>query len=429
VSYVGFGVLVICVLTLGALFFSVSALTLRSFSHAKLLEAFKAMGREALMGKLVSDAERLALTCWVYWLVCNTCILLMLLSLFADVGGGRLAVRDYVLTFAAGLAIVSIFGVAIPNAWAKYTGEKLLSRTYRLLVALAAVAWPILYVFGLYDGLVRRLSGVAEATAEQRQDQKQEEFLTGLEQRRIEGVVDKEEQKMIENVLELTDKTAAEIITPRTDMVAIEANSNLQTVLKIITTAGHSRVPVYEQNIDNIVGVIYAKDLLRQIGGRPEDFNVRARMRQAYFVPETLHLRVLFREMQNKKLHIAVVLDEYGGTAGIVTIEDILEELVGEITDEYEVTPPEPVRRLDDKTIDVDARTYIDDLNDEFELNLPEEQDYETVGGFVFSHLGYIPRTGESFEREGLKFTITSAEARRVKRVRIEKRPEYREPA
>jgi putative hemolysin len=144
-------------------------------------------------------------------------------------------------------------------------------------------------------------------------------------------------------------------------------------------------------------------------------------MREVYFVPETKPLRALLHEFQNQKLHLAVVLDEFGGTAGIVTLEDILEELVGPIADEYEATPPESVRRIDEDTIEVDARTYVDDLNDEYELDLPEDEDYDTVGGFVFSRLGYIPKAGEHFDYANLKFTIASAEPRRIKRIRIQR--------
>jgi len=169
------------------------------------------------------------------------------------------------------------------------------------------------------------------------------------------------------------------------------------------------------------VGIVYAKDLLTEIGKDPADFELRDKMRDVYFVPETKPLRNLLHEFQNRKLHIAVVLDEYGGTAGIVTLEDILEELVGEIVDEYEETPPKPIKKIDQNTIEADARTYIDDVNDQFELNLPDDEDYETVGGFVFSRLGYIPKANESFEYENLKFTIASAEARKIKRIRIEK--------
>jgi putative hemolysin len=225
-------------------------------------------------------------------------------------------------------------------------------------------------------------------------------------------------------VLELRERTADEIMTPRTDLIAVDVNADLPAVLGAIKEAGHSRLPVYENNIDNIVGLVYAKDLLAEIGGGATPFRLRDRLREAYFVPETKPLRALLHEFQNQKLHIAVVLDEYGGTAGIVTLEDILEELVGEIADEYEETPQESIRKIDENTIEVDARTYVEDLNDEYTLNLPEDEDYDTVGGFVFSRLGYVPKTGEDFEYENLKFTIASAEPRRVKRVRIHRNTE-----
>ncbi|HSV26662.1 MAG TPA: hemolysin family protein, partial [Sedimentisphaerales bacterium] len=183
----------------------------------------------------------------------------------------------------------------------------------------------------------------------------------------------------------------------------------------------HSKVPVYEGTIDNIVGVIYSRDLLAEVGKDAKDFALGGRMREAYFVPKTKPLRALLREFQQQKLQIAVVLDEYGGTAGVITIEDILEELVGDIADEFEDAEPENVHRIDARTIEADARVYIDDLNKEYELALPDEEDYDTLGGFVFSHLGYIPKTGESFEYKGLKFMISAAEPRRVKRLRIER--------
>ncbi len=408
------------ILALGTLFFSASAIALRIFSRAKLTEAFKARNREALAEKLADNSEKLALACFLFRLVFNTAIIILLIELFIILRRGPLQIFDYILIFAVAMAVFSIFSVAIPHAWAKYSGERLLSRTYPFLMFSAAAAFPMLYVFRLLDRLVRRLAGVARTTPEEQQEEKQEEFLNGLEQQKMEGVVDAEEQEMIENVLELSETTADEIMTPRTDIVAVEVNSDLQTVVNTIDRAGHTRVPVYEENIDNIIGFVYAKDLLTEIGKDAAAFRLRNKIRQAYFVPETKPLRVLLHEFQNRKLHIAVVLDEYGGTAGIVTLEDILEELVGEISDEYEQTAAEPVKRLDDNTIEVDARTYVDDLNDEFELDLPEEEDYDTVGGFVFSYLGYIPKTGKSFKYRNLKFTIAAAEARKIGRVRIQ---------
>jgi CBS domain containing-hemolysin-like protein len=431
VGFVGLAVLLICFLVGGTLFFSVNAIALRTFSHVKLQEAFKAANKkttpEELTEQLAEKAEELILTCYLYRLILNICILLLLVAVFAGPGATGEPVDTvvgYLLIFIAAMAIFSIFSLAIPHAWAKYSGEKILSRTYRLLVGFSIAASPFIYIFRLYDGFIRRLAGVAETTPEEQQEEKQEEFITGLERRRTEGVLDEEEQEMIENVLELSSSTADEIMTPRTDIVAVEINSDLQKVLETITSAGHTRVPVYEGNIDNIIGLVYAKDLLAEIGKTGGQFKLRDKIRDAYFVPESKPLRALLREFQNQKLHIAVVLDEYGGTAGVVTLEDILEELVGEITDEYEETPPEPIKKIDQNTIEADARTYIDDLNDQLELNLPEDEDYETIGGFVFARLGYIPKTGENFDYENLKFTIASAEARRIKRIRIQKTTE-----
>ena len=427
-NYAGWAVLLICLLAGGTLFFSVNAVALRIFSHVKLQEAFKAAIKKRdskdLTEQLLEKEEELILTCYLYRLIFNMCILLVLVALFthrSDPAQTSSYAFDLLLAAIVAFVIFSVFSLAIPHAWAKYAGEKILSRTYRIVMLFAFIASPILYVFKLYDGFVRRLAGIAESTPEEEHEEKQEEFLTGLEQHRTEGVLDEEEQEMIENVLELSSSTADEIMTPRTDIVAIEVNSGLQKVLETITSGGHTRVPVYEENIDNIVGLIYAKDLLAEIGKDPVDFNLRKKMRKAYFVPETKLLRVLLHEFQNQKLHIAVVLDEYGGTAGIVTLEDILEELVGEIADEYEKTLPEPIKQIDQNTVEADARTYIDDLNDKFDLNLPEDEDYETIGGFVFTRLGYIPKANESFDYENLTFTIASAEARKIKRIRIQK--------
>ena len=427
-NYAGWAFLLVSLLAGGTLFFSVNAVALRLFSHVKLQEAFKAAVRKKnskdLTERFLEKEEDLILTCSLYRLIFNMCILLALIALFTRHSDPSRAWRyafDYFLAFFIAFAIFSVFSLAIPHAWAKYAGEKILSRTYRIIMLFMFITSPILYIFKLYDGFIRRLAGIAETTPEEQHEEKQEEFLTGLEQHRTEGVLDEEEQEMIENVLELRSSTADEIMTPRTDVVAIEVSSDLQKVLETITSAGHTRVPVYEENIDNIAGLIYAKDLLAEIGKKPEDFKLREKMRKAYFVPETKPLRALLHEFQNQKLHIAIVLDEYGGTAGIVTLEDILEELVGEIADEYEETPHEPIKKIDQNTIEADARTSIDDLNDEFELNLPEDDDYETVGGFVFSRLGYIPKANESFDHENLRFTIASAEPRKIKRIRIQR--------
>ncbi|MBM4027043.1 MAG: HlyC/CorC family transporter [Planctomycetes bacterium] len=425
-GFVGWAVLLTCLFVGATSFFSACANALRMFSRVRLQEEIKAANgaeRPQIVEKIASSADTLIMACGLYRLVFNIGALLLLVALLSE-WRGDLRPATYVLVFLLSLAIFSVFSLAIPYAWAKYAGEKLISRTYVVLTVFATLAAPILYILRLYDGFVRRLAGVPPVTPEEQQEEKQEEFLEELELHRMEGAVDEEEQEMIENVLELRESTAGEIMTPRTDLVAVEAHADRPKILETIRTAGHSRIPVYEENIDNIVGLIYAKDLLDEIGRDSQTFRVRDRMREVYFVPETKPLRALLHEFQNQNLHLAVVLDEYGGTAGVVTLEDILEEVVGPIADEYEQTPPETIRRIDATTIEVDARMYVDDLNDEYELNLPEDEDYDTVGGFVFSRLGYIPKAGERFNYDNLEFTIASAEARRIKRIRIAKEAE-----
>lgn len=393
-----------------SLFFSLNAQALHNFSILKLQDRFKAAGREERFDQFLKIADRLALTCSFLRMLTNASILLTLVYLMEG--------RHYLTTFLAALVILELFAVIIPYSWAKHAGEVILPRTFVLLQVFMQLVRPFLAFAELHDRFVRRLAGISDESIEEAQ----EEILGAVEQGKIEGIVDEEEMEMIENVLELDETTAAEIMTPRTALVAVPVEADLQTVLKALQH-GHSRIPVYEGTIDNIVGLLYAKDLLSLVGKDPKDFDVRAQMRPPYFVPESKTLRDLLHEFQSQKLHIAVILDEYGGTAGVITIEDILEELVGEIADEYEDAPTETLRKIDDNTYEIDARMNIGDVNRELEIELPEEEDYDTLGGFVFSHLGYIPKAGESFEYQDLKMTILQAEPRRIRRVRIQKLP------
>ncbi|MBW8017849.1 MAG: HlyC/CorC family transporter [Planctomycetes bacterium] len=407
----GWAIIFICLFTGLSLFFSLNGFSLSMFSRIKMQDALKSRNKEALFDRFIAKQESLLLTCALFAVIANVAAVVMLGSLFSPAAS--------IFFFLTAVVIIEIFCVAIPYSWAKYTSDFILSRTCRTLLLFAYIAKPLLYIYRLHDTLAMRLAGVSQTAPDQ--DERQEELLSVVEQGIIEGVVDKEEMEMIENVLELSDSTADEIMTPRTDLIAINVKESLEGVLETISAAGHSRIPVYEDNIDNIIGLVYAKDLLAEIGKDLSGFKLTDKIRDAYFVPETKPLRDLLHEFQKKKLHIAVVLDEYGGTAGIVTIEDILEELVGEIVDEYEETPQQEFNKIDETTVEIDARMHIDDLNEEFDISLPEEEDYDTAGGFVFSHLGYIPKTGETFEHKGLKFTITEAETRRINRIKIQK--------
>ncbi|MDO8303165.1 MAG: CNNM domain-containing protein, partial [Sedimentisphaerales bacterium] len=255
--------LVIGSLCLISMFFSTIAAALHTFSILRLQEAFRARGRECLADAFARNAEMFGVVCAFYRLALNLAIVAILLAWFACGNGWHVTPWEVVFAFVIALLIVSIFSIAIPQPLAKYAGERILANTFDLLRFSAIVAGPILLLVKLYDLFIRRLAGISASTAEGSQDEKEEEFLSVVEQGKMEGVVDAEEQEMIENVLDLRETTAEKIMTPRTDVVAVSADSDLQRVLDAIAT-GHSRIPVYEGTIDTIIGFIYAKDMLTE---------------------------------------------------------------------------------------------------------------------------------------------------------------------
>jgi CBS domain containing-hemolysin-like protein len=236
--------------------------------------------------------------------------------------------------------------------------------------------------------------------------------------------VEEDAREMIESVLKFRDVSVAEVMTPRTDMVMVEASATLPEAEQLAMEEGYSRLPVFKENRDNIVGVLYVKDLLQPPGAEEAHITVADIMREPYFIPETKPVVQLLREMRNEKIHIALVLDEYGGTAGLVTIEDILEEIVGEIQDEYDTEALPFLHLIDEHTAELDARVHIDEFNEALDVHIPESDDYETVGGFLFSSLGRIPKPGETLHHQNILFKVLSADERRIKRLRVEIQPE-----
>jgi CBS domain containing-hemolysin-like protein len=314
--------------------------------------------------------------------------------------------------------IIAILGVAIPHAWAHYAGERFLAATFPVLTAARWLLLPCTTVMRAFDVPVRRLSGVSE-TAEEPAEAAKQEILQAASEGQAEGTVEAEQVEMIESVMKFGGTDAGKVMTPRTDIVALPADTPWQEACRQIFQAGHTRVPVYDGDLDNIIGILYAKDLLRHVGEAAPPA-ARQIMRKPFFVPETKPLDDLLREFKARKVHIAVVLDEYGGTAGLVSIEDLLEEIVGEIADEYDRSAPTLMHRIDDRTAEVDGRLNIDDLNDAMGLHVPEDKEYDTVAGMVFSELGYIPTAGEKLDAHGARFTIVAADERRITKLRVE---------
>ena len=404
------------VVLLALLLFSTLNLALHVPSRTRLAEEFKRSGRSDLFESFVAIRPQCMLATAI--LRAASTLLLLLIALWEIEAFGANDSRFPTLaSFAIALALVLVFGVAIPNAWSKYSGEWLVVRVLPLLRLVRILCYPITVVLAVFDPVVRRLAGVPVLDARSYAEELEREILHAVSEGELHGAVDEEEKEMIESVIELTDTDVEEIMTPRTDIVAIPKDIDLDGVLQTIRERGHSRIPVYDGTIDSILGVLYAKDLLSRTPD--EDFQVTSMMRKALFVPESKPVREMLREFQARKVHIAIVLDEYGGTAGMVTIEDILEELVGEIEDEYEETAPAELKRIDDHTVEVDARMRIDDLNDQLDIQLPEDENYETIGGFVFSTLGKVPEIGDHCEHNQIGIQVIAAEPRRILRVRL----------
>lgn len=322
-------------------------------------------------------------------------------------------------------------GTVIPQSVARHLAEPTIYGFASLVRAMYLVTAPLRLLVRGIDGAVRMLAGKEEVGDV---EAIQAELLDVVAEAKEEGQLDETEQQMIRAVVRFRDTTVRAIMTPRTEMEVLELTNDLGSITSMIREGGHSRIPVYEDSIDRIIGVFYIKDLLRWLAGvggsrGGKTFNLRSQLRPAIFVPESKTIRELLDEMLEKRVHIAIVLDEYGGTAGVVTLEDIVEEFFGDVQDEYEHPEDAPGARTDEarRVAELDARAYIADANEALEplgLAIPESEDYSTVGGYLTVALGRIPQTGERFElpagRATMQVSVLEAEPTRLVRVRIE---------
>ena len=340
---------------------------------------------------------------------------------------------DAIIGGAFAAALLWVFGVIIPEAVSRHAGERFVFATSRLVRAVHAVAAPLHPVAHLFDSALRSLSG---SRPEDAADQVEAEVLSALDEAEREGGVDEKERDMIEAVMNFKDLTVEQIMTPRNEIEALELTSNLGVVAAFVRKARHSRIPVYRAGggLDEIVGLFYVKDLLRWLAGEGahagKGFDLRNILRPAMVVPESKTVRQLLEEFVAKRVHVAIVADEYGGTAGIVSLEDIIEEVFGEIQDEYEKAEDDPPRievRAEDSIVECDARAAIHDVNDALEpfgIAIPEGEDYDTIAGYVLAGFGRIPETNESIQIGRAVFTVLEATPTRVVTVRVQVKPE-----
>ncbi len=282
---------------------------------------------------------------------------------------------------------------------------------------------PITYVLNLLSGGVSRALGVER----KRLNLSEDEIKTLIEISEERGELEQEEKEMIQGIFEFSETTVREIMVPRVDIISLPVTATLQDVIRVVNTEGHSRIPLYQEHLDNIAGIIHVKDLLPHLGEGDMKLDLASLMRKANFVPEGKKIDELLRQFQREKFHMAIVVDEYGGTAGLVTLEDVLEEIVGEIQDEYDSETP-LFQRLDENTLIADARIGVYELNELLgERLIPEEEDYETLGGFIFSRTGNLPRPKETIEYGDFRFVVEELSGKRIGKIRIERRPRHEE--
>jgi CBS domain containing-hemolysin-like protein len=350
---------------------------------------------------------------------------LVLITLLCRLGGTAIAtgiavrsVTTVPLIVAAAAMTLVIFVLAelVPRTFALQHAERVAVSAARPVFVAGVVLRPLTRTLVLVTNAVMGLiPGRALPKGPFVTEEELRETLGGGDEEEVEG----EEQELIHSVFEFGDTVVREVMVPRIDMVAMPATSTVYEALDTIVGAGYSRIPIYEGDTDNITAVLYAKDLLKRMQELERDQPVSALGRPPLFVPEQKKVAELLRDMQQERIHMAIVVDEYGGTAGLVTIEDVIEEIVGEIVDEYDQEEP-LVEPIDDRSLRVDAKMLIDEVNELLDVRLPHEE-WDTVGGLVFGLTGRVPVAGEVVRFDSLEFRTERVTGRRIQKVVITK--------
>ena len=320
------------------------------------------------------------------------------------------------LTTVALAVFVLVFCEIAPKSLALRFNERLALRLAAPVQFLTRLLRPFIAALTLVSRLLLRLFTRGHAAPGPFVTEEELKLILAMGER--EGVVEQEERQMIDGILEMTDKAVHEVMVPRVDVVGIEASRSLSDLISLIVDHGHSRIPLYETTMDNVVGVIYAKDLLRHGVRSGDPRPLAALAREPYFTPESKHVGELLREMQERKVHIAVVVDEHGGTAGIVTFEDLIEEIVGPIRDEYDVAETEDVQFVSDHEVVMSARFPVDDVADLLHLDVGESE-ADSIGGLVYERLGEIPKAGAELPLGSATLTVDQVRRQSIQTVRI----------
>jgi CBS domain containing-hemolysin-like protein len=417
---------------LGLLIASAAAIgsrTLLNFSHHQLEVYSRAQRRRELSQRILDSHDEVAFAVEK----------LEVLGLILAIGSGAMLWHQWRGSIAAwvlGLWIVAgtllLFALIswIPNAVARQCSAPFLLRTWGVWRLVHRLFWPLHLGPRVMDALVRRLAGHPDRLEkDEEEDAFEDEIMAMVKVGERDGLLESDAREMIVGVIDLTDTEVSEIMTPRSRIDAIDIRMSWPEILKIVVRSGRTRLPVYENSLDSLIGVLYVKDLLPDLARQchePER-SLRELLRPHWLIPDSMPLLDLLRHFRSNRRHLAIVVDEYQTVVGVVTIEDVLEEIVGEIVDESDKDEDEGIRKLSDTVFEVLGSCPIDLVNERLGLNLPEADDYDTLAGLVVSRLGFIPRRGEVVECDRVRLTVLDARPRVVQRLLVETLDDSRE--
>ncbi len=413
-------VLILIFALLAATYLAALGLALHSYSPTALEKYYERKSKPPRGLWLMHTSDTTVVSVSLVRVIARVALFILLVAIIVPPGGDTLLNWTH-LFIAGGIAVLGLWlsATVIARALARYAPVGLIAVSLPVLRIITVICSPLARSLNFIDESIRRLSG---ANLVDDQDVIEAELLQRIEDTQREGRIDEDAAAMLENIVEFRTTDVGEVMTPRTDIDGIELTNDLEAIREFINEVGHSRIPVYTENLDHLKGVLYVKDLIPYLGRHTEDFSLEPLLRQPLRVPEFKPVSELLADFQRSEVHMAVVIDEYGGTAGLVTIEDILEEIVGEIHDEHEPEDEEhpALTSIDDTRAEVDGRYHIDDLNEQLSLDLPEDEDFDTVAGFLMAKLGHVPQVGESLELPQARFTALEATTTQVQRIGIE---------
>lgn len=417
----------LCILAMAfAGFAAAAAHSLRDFSRAQLRELMRHRNQLPRFDEIVEHhrqaaigAESVRVFCTAAGVVAATVALWQAYPQQSSWSTGLLLTVELI----GGALVLWLVIVWIPALLSRIWAEPFIARTWPIWRLAGKVLAPSAGGSDLVERAVNRISG--KETQNLSEEELEEEIREVVTEGQREGLIEEDAREMIESVMTLREVVVSEIMTPRTDMISISIDLDWDEALQQIIASGHTRFPVYGESRDQVVGILHIKDMLQELGRRQRGPHrpISELLRKPLFVPESKPVDDMLQEFQRSRNHIAVILDEFGGVSGLVTIEDVLEEIVGEIADEHDDTSGEGIKPIDEHSCEALARVHISEINEHLGLHLPEDEHFDTIGGFVFHQLGHIPHVGEEVTFDGVKIKVLEAARRRIHRVAIEVLP------